>query len=1582
MTPMSAAPYIGLRPFEADECDRFFGRDRDADLLCDKILSGRLTVLYAQSGLGKSSLLRAAAIPRLERDHFRVVYFDVWSLDDPLGALKEALITAATELRIPEAGRGSPTLSELARMLVAFDGRSLILVLDQFEEFLVHHARSLQQFRTELAALLRAERLDVTVVLSLREEFLASLEPLRQHILNLFQSTYRLEPLREDGLKDAIERPAVMFGGSCEPEFVSRLTSDLRVAERPDLAGFAPAVELPMLQLVCKQLWSQAADGRLTVALYERQGGARQILEQYVRELMPKRWREQTFTARLLVHLAPPSGLKMSHAAEDLEAITGLDRSRIQRELERLAAARILRTRHDRAGQRYELQHDAFIPVLHEWRSGIVDRERHLTWVKRLLATSAAVVVASALLVAFNYFSQRQRTQMALKEQEQRQEMAAKEQEQREEQNRFESERRLMEVKLDAADRERIQAETAKQQEERLRHESEALSKRLESWQNGGILDDLRTMSEAELQSLAPGRFEVVTYYVLWQKSGEERFAQLQKLLSDDGELLPKTYGVPPLASGAEASSARSPIQVAYGRARTLDQAGFDAMWLEMRNYVAANNLIPIPSQARLVPMSTLAPDAIQVRGDEKTVAVAGVPTGDWYMVQAKPADLSPGPARDFIERFDDQWVRFSPRPGIDYRLVPAWSRPVWKLAGQRPISIGGIAAYVAILELLKQPDPLISQAAVDALLDHAAKTYPDTVAEARVAYGPELRKQLLERLQRDPTAFTRLPYILDQLVDAKPHNDSTADGGSRPSAPSLTLPVMQQLTLPRQNPTRLGGPWPPVSVSPSARANGAADTSGSAESNVLEADLSAGLGNFRPVLVYLADDLVPTWAPSGQLSKTVNDGIERVRGEVYRLHGVIAPGIRFTTSPNAPLASGTVRINIHGSIPQGRLDRTWRLGGTNQVDDFLRLLEGALIETRDVWVTAETSKSLLSMMPPNTRQWVETHYSLTDIKRLLRLTALDKNGSVRYGTWLLRALPFLAVTDDPLDGKELSSHLQAAVRARSASDKTDSPVDELVRRGTEALIADDVEAASAASSEAIRRDSQGAVNAFDRAWGDQVARVWTTDLARKYPRVDGSRPDAWNSFDLDDLLGRAEQSGDRRTAWQLAVYRLAWERNQTPDALSALVREGPSVTPLPEQARWVSLRFLEHYNPLDRRTGDPELMADAEALFRTAVLQLDLDRAMSSFREFADAAGAMPVANWATEMLGRVVAAAQQESPSERSSELLFEWAWRLCHIDRMEPLHQGLALLAEYERQPIQRHLSDDVLARRVEFAKLMRAEALTGLRTVGDDRSASAEPALRELLKSADDGIQREAYATLARELVNDERYDAAKALAREALGKWPDNSFFPWMTLIANLRVGDVDGVTTVGREAHTIAGRPSAKENRPALLFVASLAAIVTKQPEWRDTVAEYLKTDDVNRDYVRLLAGGVLGDAAGPAIAERWTSIDPSSWPDRFRQGDLAAWREMLIGWWMGAPPAQGISSVLEQRVQFERSVFSPLPMMKTGWECEASFYEAMRARADGRSEQAAAYLRRVVATRMKDYAEYDLARFLLATGG
>ena len=58
-------PYRGLRAFEPDDAEFFFGRDRDVQRLIEKLKAGRFLAVLGPSGSGKSSLVRAGLLPAL-----------------------------------------------------------------------------------------------------------------------------------------------------------------------------------------------------------------------------------------------------------------------------------------------------------------------------------------------------------------------------------------------------------------------------------------------------------------------------------------------------------------------------------------------------------------------------------------------------------------------------------------------------------------------------------------------------------------------------------------------------------------------------------------------------------------------------------------------------------------------------------------------------------------------------------------------------------------------------------------------------------------------------------------------------------------------------------------------------------------------------------------------------------------------------------------------------------------------------------------------------------------------------------------------------------------------------------------------------------------------------------------------------------------------------------------------------------------------------------------------------------------------------------------------------------------------------
>src|SRR5439155_16757658 len=103
------SPYKGLAPFDDSELDvrLFFGRDHERGLIAANLMASRLTVLYGESGVGKSSVLRAGVAHHLRglarenieqrgEPELAVVVFDAWR-DDPVRAIGDAVAEAVGE---------------------------------------------------------------------------------------------------------------------------------------------------------------------------------------------------------------------------------------------------------------------------------------------------------------------------------------------------------------------------------------------------------------------------------------------------------------------------------------------------------------------------------------------------------------------------------------------------------------------------------------------------------------------------------------------------------------------------------------------------------------------------------------------------------------------------------------------------------------------------------------------------------------------------------------------------------------------------------------------------------------------------------------------------------------------------------------------------------------------------------------------------------------------------------------------------------------------------------------------------------------------------------------------------------------------------------------------------------------------------------------------------------------------------------------------------------------------------------------------------------------------------------------------
>ncbi|WP_327638313.1 ATP-binding protein [Kribbella sp. NBC_00482] len=382
-------PFVGLRPFRKGENGLFFGRDRDIAILQNLIRAVPVLVVYAPSGTGKSSLLNAGVLPAIEQDPFLLPVV----VDDPRADVTASVSALLVSTGWHDAKTGDGGLAATLQRHFTETDRRLILVLDQFEERLKDED-SLDELYIEIARLANTRSEAATVVISVREDYLAGLERLMRRVSGLLDASFRVPALSKDALSDAVYGPlkAVATEVGIEAGLVGQVLTDLeREARLGDSAD--GRIEAGYFQIVWSHLWDKDADlpdHRLTSSTYQREGGAAGILESFVSSTLSRLLPfELEVLSAVIRYLVLPTGAKVSMTIDDLlgllrrddftkQAVDILpldDRWTIRKILDSLFS-RLTRTetplfRRVLRGQReeYELVHDLLGPILLQWRT-------------------------------------------------------------------------------------------------------------------------------------------------------------------------------------------------------------------------------------------------------------------------------------------------------------------------------------------------------------------------------------------------------------------------------------------------------------------------------------------------------------------------------------------------------------------------------------------------------------------------------------------------------------------------------------------------------------------------------------------------------------------------------------------------------------------------------------------------------------------------------------------------------------------------------------------------------------------------------------------------------------------------------------------------------------------------------------------------------------------------------------------------------------------------------------------------------------------------------------------------------------
>jgi WD40 repeat protein len=403
-------PFVGLSPFTEDNSDFFFGRAEDRKRIIGNLRVARLTLLYAESGVGKSSVLRAGATARLRELALEraaaadlsvevPVLFSAWSAD-PIPGLIDAIV-AATSAFVP--GTLDVPRSSLEAAIVAATQAAdadLLIILDQFEEYFSNQSRDgrTDSFPEELADCVNRQDLRVRFLIAVREDAYAGVGDLfKSRIANVYGNYLHIDYLDEAAARDAILKPIDRWNElhepgeryDVEPALVDEVVKQVRLGavghdgnqtlgDTTAARGTQTRVETTYLQLVMKRLWEEESrDGAhtLRVETLHRLGDAEEIIRSHLDTAMAQLTAEQRdAAARVFQFLVTRTGMKIAISASDLADMADVPEPELLATLRLLASpeVHILRSvvaREDRGLPRFEIYHDALAQPIRGWRT-------------------------------------------------------------------------------------------------------------------------------------------------------------------------------------------------------------------------------------------------------------------------------------------------------------------------------------------------------------------------------------------------------------------------------------------------------------------------------------------------------------------------------------------------------------------------------------------------------------------------------------------------------------------------------------------------------------------------------------------------------------------------------------------------------------------------------------------------------------------------------------------------------------------------------------------------------------------------------------------------------------------------------------------------------------------------------------------------------------------------------------------------------------------------------------------------------------------------------------------------------------
>jgi DNA-binding beta-propeller fold protein YncE len=417
-------PYVGPRPIHRGEA--FYGRDPELRRLTNLLAAERIVLLHAPSGAGKSSLLNAGLLPRLEVEKnmqvlpvLRVNRLPEKPGDLPQGTnryLLSALLSleeAFGEAALPEAELAKTNLVEYLERRWPADPtkRGQMLLLDQFEEVFSldpYDREAKLEFFTDLGVALQNR--DIKALFVMRDDYIGALEPYAVRLPTQLQAAFGLDFLDQPAALEAIIKPAEQAGIHFDEQAARGLVHDLSLVQFQRLDGTTgqqegPYVEPVQLQVVCKRLWGRLeSTGRLLDGIdpvdVAQLGDVSDALAGYYRETVSAVARQLKVPEGQIRRWIGKELIGEQGVRGQVMLVAGQTRGLDNQVISALEDAHLLRREERRRVIWYELAHDRLVPPVQRDNLRFFEAEQGLR-LKQAFGGLGGIALVILLILGF-----------------------------------------------------------------------------------------------------------------------------------------------------------------------------------------------------------------------------------------------------------------------------------------------------------------------------------------------------------------------------------------------------------------------------------------------------------------------------------------------------------------------------------------------------------------------------------------------------------------------------------------------------------------------------------------------------------------------------------------------------------------------------------------------------------------------------------------------------------------------------------------------------------------------------------------------------------------------------------------------------------------------------------------------------------------------------------------------------------------------------------------------------------------------------------------------------------------------------